>query len=180
MTKAIRRYNNIDHSYENEALTEMLEDILIEDKSKYLPDMTPAEIYYAAANKLEEELRNGEYGSFSDICVEQQLNEKNYKLVIWGEENDTDEKFFSVSVYRTDILGNQEEQILSTLSESENLDDLEAAVMDILQRFDKKIQSKEFETDSNKASLSNQIQSAMDRQGRGEDGNGKRSHEPSL
>lgn len=101
------------------------------------------EIFYKAANNLQDTLLTGEYGTFSDVCVEQRLNQDDHKLVIWGEENDDDDKFYSVCIYTLDRYGEPDVQILSTFSESEKIEDLKVAVLDVLKRFDEKMLSKE-------------------------------------
>lgn len=95
--------------------------------------MNKNEILDAVVNDMSSTLLNGDYLSFIDVCVEQPLDEQfEYKMVVWGEDNDMDDKFFSVAVYRT----KNDEQLFSLFSESNSMRDLKDAVTEALKRYE--------------------------------------------
>lgn len=168
-SEALRVFWNQDHSYENEALQEGLE-LLIQDRFSDKLNLSPEEIFDEIANLLETEIRNGEAASFIDVCAELPINQSKHLLVIWGEENDIDDKFYSVSIYTTDRDGHQKEQLINTFSDSEDLNDLKKTVLEVLNQFEAKLarESEQKPTAPIHQTLSEQISSAQQRQGRGE------------
>lgn len=165
-----------DHSYENEALQESLE-ILIRDK--FPESLTPSheDVFEDIAGQLYNILSTGEAATFIDVCAEQILPNKDYMLVVWGEENDENDKFYSVSVYSRDKDGHQNEQILSEFSDSKSFEDLKVTVLNVLDRFEEKVREK---APSHNTSLNDLIKSAESRQGREVISDKVPEHEPSL
>lgn len=168
-SEALRVFWNQDHSYENEALQESLE-ILIRNRFSDKLFLSHEDAYSEIASRLELELQSGEAATFLDICAELPLNQKKHLLVVWGEENDVDDKFYSVSIYATDHDGHQAEQLISAFSDSESFEDLKKTVLEVLDQFEAKL-ARETEQETPvpvHQSLSDQISSAEKRQGRGE------------
>lgn len=67
--------------------------------------MTFEEVYQEALSKTMAAVSSAQTlrESFSDVCVEVPLGPLSHDdmVVIWGEENDNNEKFYSFSVYST-------------------------------------------------------------------------------
>ena len=168
-SEALRVFWNQDHSYENEALQESLE-LLIRDRFSDKLYLSHEDAYTEIANRLEFELQSGEAATFIDVCAELPLNQKKHLLVVWGEENDVDDKFFSVSIYTTDRNGHQAEQLVSAFSDSESFEDLKKTVFEVLDQFEANMarETKQETSTPFHQSLSDQISSAEKRQGRGE------------
>lgn len=167
--EAFRVYWNQDHSYENEALQESLE-LMLKDRFPEKLTVSHEDVYESISQQVRDAELSGEACSFIDICAEQILNQKNHMLVVWGEENDTDDKFWSVSVYLVDKDNTHKEQLLSSFSDSESFEDLRHTVLDVLDQFDAML-AHEAEKGVNEPahmSLTDQIHSAQSRQGREE------------
>lgn len=83
--------------------------------------MTFEEVYQEAINKIIPAVSSAQTlrKAFSDVCVEVPLGplSHNDMVVIWGEENAKNEKFYSFSVYTTTPDGQQDKQLLKTFSE---------------------------------------------------------------
>lgn len=97
--------------------------------------MNKQEILDELNNELQNILRDGEYGQFIDVCAEVPLESKNnkeYALRVWGEENDENDRFFSVAVYNT----NNYEELFKVFSDSESIDDLKDSVFNVLERYE--------------------------------------------
>lgn len=165
-SEALRVFWNQDHSYANEALQESLE-ILIRDRFADKLALSHEEIFEEVANRLDTELLNGEAGSSIDVCVEMPMNQKGYLMVVWGEENDAEDKFYSVSVYTTDRDGYQDVQLINCFSDSDSMEDLKVTVLDVLDQFEGKLARDAEKGMTTHESLADQIQGAESRQGRG-------------
>lgn len=82
--------------------------------------MTFEEVYQEALSKTMAAVSSTQTlrESLSDVCVEVPLGplSHNDMVVIWGEENDNNEKFYSFSVYSTTPDGQQDKLLLKTFS----------------------------------------------------------------
>lgn len=121
------------------------------------------EIFKKIEDNISEQIKDYNEGElpFIDICAEQNLNQQGYRLVVWGEENDLEDKFFSVSVYLDDQNGNPDQQVLSSFSESE--EDLKSCVLDLLTRFDEQQQALAEQKQPQRKSLDQQMSEAKSR-----------------
>lgn len=100
--------------------------------------MNKQEIFDELNNELQNILKDGEYGRFIDVCAEVPLESKNnkeYALRVWGEENDEDDRLFSVSIYDT----NNFEELFEVYSDSESIDDLKDSVFKVLERYESEV-----------------------------------------
>lgn len=89
--------------------------------------------------EVQEAVAAGEYATFSDLCVEVPLNDSKHPeniMVIWGEENDADDKFYNVSIYKTDKDGNHKDQLVQVFSEDTTWGALLSAVTDVMERYE--------------------------------------------
>ena len=92
-------------------------------------------------NELNNILLDGEYGDFTEACVEIPLSYSSnagHVLVVWGEESG-DENFYSLAIYKANEKNEPQEAVrgMETYSESESFEDLTAAAHELLERFDK-------------------------------------------
>lgn len=119
------------------------------------------EVLDALKNGLKNTLQDGEYGQFIDVCAEVPLaysDKPNHVLVAWGEENDEDDKFFSLAIQKTDGNGRCEDQVpgMQVFSDSEDLSELAPLVHKLLTDFDKlPVQERAGETKPLSAIISN-------------------------
>jgi len=112
--------------------------------------------------KIEEELRSTPNGQFIDVCAEAPFPQSFYpghSLVVWGEENDADDKFYSVTIYKNNSGEYPDEPFTSTMSDNDNLADLKGVIADLLIRFDEKKRAEQEHTQS--TCLDDQIKSAQ-------------------
>lgn len=103
--------------------------------------MTNKEILTDLSSKVNETILAGEYGGWDDLCVELQLGDSSRSydgIVIWGEENDSNEKFFSVSLRKGLTVDDPGTEILSRFSNSNSMEDLENTIMDTLISVDRR------------------------------------------
>ena len=102
------------------------------------------EVMQNLQNKLTDILQDGEYGQFIDVCVEVPLSYSSahpgHTLVVWGEDNDADDKFYSLTVYKANEKNEPTGDPvpgMQIFSDSDSFKDLKAAMFELLERFDK-------------------------------------------
>lgn len=113
-----------------------------EQKEVDLRTMTDEQIFCDLKDELHDVISAGEYGTWEDVCAEMPINDDfrfGYNaIVVWGEENDAGEKFFSVSIRKNYSQDNPGEEIHKVFSESSNYEDLESAVYKALRDVEQK------------------------------------------
>ena len=101
--------------------------------------MTFEELYQEALSKTTAAVSSHQTlrEPFSDVCVEVPLGplSHNDMVVIWGEENDENEKFFSFSVYTTTPDGQQDKQLLKTFSEDMSAPAIRQGLFDLMSTY---------------------------------------------
>lgn len=102
--------------------------------------MNYEELYCDLQHRLADAVREGEYATWEDLCVESPMenvlfDDKPCVMVVWGEETDEGEKFFSVAIHTQDADGMTGEQILKTFSETERMDHFKLAVEESVRMF---------------------------------------------
>lgn len=114
-----------------------------------LPRVIPPaykEIAEDAVNEMENALRDGFAPTFVDNCIELPFSDgflPGYALVVWGEENDNEEKFFSVSVCKYKD-GEAGESVVALFTDTASFDDLENGIFVALSRVDTQMQKQLF------------------------------------
>ncbi len=132
-----------------EAMTQADEGLVSTPATSYKVPAVYKEISEDAVNEMENTLHDGFYPTFVDVCVELPFTDKfypGYTLVVWGEENDKKERFYSVSVCES-LNGETGESVVSMFTESNSFDDLQAGIENVLAKFEGKMISKLFVVD---------------------------------
>lgn len=98
-------------------------------------------VYATLQDKLTKELAETKPDHFENVRVEVPLTAPGtpgYGLVVWGENNGSEDKFYYLSVHTTDAAGEAEEPVpgLEIFSESESFNDLRAAALSLLDRYE--------------------------------------------
>lgn len=78
-------------------------------------------IYKSIQEILDKEIPSNK--EFIDVCAEHQIPNTKYSIRIWGEENDTDDKFFSIAIY-DHSKDDPTMQVYETFSEFATISDL--------------------------------------------------------
>ncbi len=101
--------------------------------------MTFEEVYQEALSKTMAAISSAQAlrESFGDVCVEVPLGplSHNDMVVIWGEENDKNEKFYSFSVYSTTPDGQQDKQLCKTFSEDMSTEAFRQSIIDLMSMY---------------------------------------------
>ena len=101
--------------------------------------MTFEEVYQEALSKIIGAVSSAQtlQEDFIDVCVEVPLGplSHNDMVVIWGEDNGEEDKFYSLSVYSTTPDGLQDQQLLQTFSENMSNDSIRESLFDLLTRY---------------------------------------------
>lgn len=87
--------------------------------------MTKEELLYNLRDELEHTIRDAQFPTWSDLCVEAKLAHpypKDCKIAIWGEVDEHDERTFSVYIFRKDDI------VTNIFSESTEWADLRIAI----------------------------------------------------
>lgn len=107
------------------------------------------EISENLVNELVDVLRDGFYPTHEDACAELPLPESyqpGYMMVIWGEINDAEEKFYSVSICESKN-GEHGESVAAMCTATTDLEELRNSIETVLARFDEKLQTRLFIVD---------------------------------
>lgn len=101
--------------------------------------MTFEELYQEALSKTMAAVSSAQTlrESFSDVCVEVPLGplSHNDMVVIWGEENDNNEKFYSFSVYSTTPDGQQDKLLRKTFSADMSTEAFRQGIFDLMSMY---------------------------------------------
>lgn len=101
--------------------------------------MTFEELYEVALSKTMAAVSSAQTlrESFSDVCVEVPLGplSHNDMVVIWGEENDNNEKFYSFSVYSTTPDGQQDKLLRKTFSADMSTEAFHQGIFDLMSMY---------------------------------------------
>ena len=101
--------------------------------------MTFEEVYQEALSKTMAAISSAQAlrESFGDVCVEVPLGplSHNDMVVIWGEENEKNEKFYSFSVYSTTPDGQQDKQLCKTFSEDMSTEAFRQSIIDLMSMY---------------------------------------------
>lgn len=101
--------------------------------------MTFEEVYQEALSKTMAAVSSTQTlrESLSDVCVEVPLGplSHNDMVVIWGEENDNNEKFYSFSVYSTTPDGQQDKLLLKTFSADMSTEAFRQGIFDLMSMY---------------------------------------------
>lgn len=101
--------------------------------------MTFEEVYQEALSKTMAAVSSTQTlrESFSDVCVEVPLGplSHNDMVVIWGEENDNNEKFYSFSVYSTTPDGQQDKLLRKTFSADMSTEAFRQGIFDLMSMY---------------------------------------------
>lgn len=101
--------------------------------------MTFEEVYQEALSKTMAAVSSAQTlrESFSDVCVEVPLGplSHNDMVVIWGEENDNNEKFYSFSVYSTTPDGQQDKLLRKTFSADMSSEAFRQGIFDLMSMY---------------------------------------------
>lgn len=122
-----------------------LEAALMEIEKSCIPDIYK-EISEDAVNAMENTLRNGFAPTFVDNCVELPFSDNfhpGYGLVVWGEEGEQGDRFYSVAVCKC-FEGEMDESVAMLFTETTSFDELENGVEAVLAKFEDKLQKQFF------------------------------------
>ncbi|MBQ8248121.1 MAG: hypothetical protein IJZ42_13415 [Lachnospiraceae bacterium] len=122
-----------------------LEAMLMAIENSHIPDIYK-EISEDAVNAMENTLRDGFAPTFIDNCVELPFSDNfhpGYGLVVWGEEGEQGDRFYSIAVCKC-FEGEMDESVAMLFTETTSFDELENGVEAVLAKFEDKLQKQFF------------------------------------
>lgn len=122
-----------------------------------------SKIISAIEKSLLEQLSKDNPEPFRDICAEAAFPpdfHPGHTLVVWGEDNDEEDRFFSVSVYRNDMDGNPDVSLNECFSEDASPVSLAGTIAYCMITFD---MDKRLTAEKQKIPLEGRIRTAQDR-----------------